>query len=136
VDAREQLVEHLKFLTELGIEGISRDPGWRASDRPVEQGNGADGPVGQGNGADRPVGQGNGADRPVGQGFRSLAEAREGEGGSPAQAPQPTNGNGTVPSPMTPPPPGAPEARAQPADQAHHGHLFSSYSKKKRFRFF
>jgi uracil-DNA glycosylase len=74
VDAREQLVEHLKFLTELGIDGLSRDPGWRASDRPVEQGAGAD----------SSVGQGAGADGSLGQGFRSLAEAREGEGGSPA----------------------------------------------------
>lgn len=27
---REQLVEHLKFFTELGVDGISRDPAWRA----------------------------------------------------------------------------------------------------------
>jgi len=35
VDSREQLGEHLKFLTELGIDGISRDHAWRASDRPA-----------------------------------------------------------------------------------------------------
>jgi uracil-DNA glycosylase family 4 len=35
VDSREQLAEHLKFLTELGIDGVSRDRRWRASDRPV-----------------------------------------------------------------------------------------------------
>jgi len=34
VDAREQLIEHLKFLTELGIDGTSREQGWRVSDRP------------------------------------------------------------------------------------------------------
>ena len=27
---REQLVEHLKFFAELGVDGISRDPAWRA----------------------------------------------------------------------------------------------------------
>jgi DNA polymerase len=43
VDLRQQLAEHLTFLTELGIDGVSRDQRWRASDRPaaqVEQGPG------------------------------------------------------------------------------------------------
>lgn len=31
---REQLAEHLKFFAELGVDGISRDPAWRA--RPAE----------------------------------------------------------------------------------------------------
>jgi uracil-DNA glycosylase len=30
VDTREQLAEHLKFLTELGVPGIARDKAWRA----------------------------------------------------------------------------------------------------------
>ena len=30
MDPRSQLAEHLKFLTEMGIDGVSRDPGWRA----------------------------------------------------------------------------------------------------------
>ena len=33
VNSRDQLAEHLKFLTELGIDGISRDRVWRASGR-------------------------------------------------------------------------------------------------------
>jgi uracil-DNA glycosylase len=32
VNHREQLAEHLAFLAELGIEGVSRDPRWRRSD--------------------------------------------------------------------------------------------------------
>jgi uracil-DNA glycosylase family 4 len=34
VESREQLARHLTFLTELGIDGFSRDPRWRAVDRP------------------------------------------------------------------------------------------------------
>jgi DNA polymerase len=30
VDTREQLAEHLRFLTEIGVTGISRDKAWRA----------------------------------------------------------------------------------------------------------
>jgi uracil-DNA glycosylase len=30
VDSREQLAEHLRFMTELGVAGVSRDSGWRA----------------------------------------------------------------------------------------------------------
>ncbi len=33
VNSRDQLAEHLKFLTELGIDGLSRDRGWRTSGR-------------------------------------------------------------------------------------------------------
>jgi DNA polymerase len=32
VNHREQLAEHLAFLTELGVGGVSRDPRWRAAD--------------------------------------------------------------------------------------------------------
>ena len=32
---RDQLVEHLKFFEELGVEGVSRDPAWRA--RPADR---------------------------------------------------------------------------------------------------
>ena len=32
MDSLSQLAEHLKFLRELGVDGISRDPAWRASD--------------------------------------------------------------------------------------------------------
>jgi uracil-DNA glycosylase len=35
VDPREQLAGHLEFLTELGIDGVSRDRSWRDSDRPA-----------------------------------------------------------------------------------------------------
>jgi len=35
VDRKEQLAGHLTFLTELGLDGISRDPAWRNSDRPA-----------------------------------------------------------------------------------------------------
>src|SRR5689334_19681640 len=27
---RDQLIEHLRFAAELGVEGVSRDPAWRA----------------------------------------------------------------------------------------------------------
>ncbi len=32
MDTREQLAEHLRFLTELGVTGISRDKAWRVRD--------------------------------------------------------------------------------------------------------
>jgi DNA polymerase len=32
VDPREQLAEQLTFLTELGVDGFSKDPGWRSRD--------------------------------------------------------------------------------------------------------
>ncbi len=32
MDPRDQLAEHLRFLTELGVTGLSRDPGWRERD--------------------------------------------------------------------------------------------------------
>ena len=35
MDHREQLAEHLAFLTELGVGGVSRDPRWRVTDRPA-----------------------------------------------------------------------------------------------------
>jgi uracil-DNA glycosylase len=35
VDWRAQLSEHLTFLTELGIDGVSRDPAWRRSQDPA-----------------------------------------------------------------------------------------------------
>ncbi|HMD37177.1 MAG TPA: uracil-DNA glycosylase [Vicinamibacterales bacterium] len=31
----QQLKEHLKFAQDLGVDGVSRDPAWRASDRPA-----------------------------------------------------------------------------------------------------
>ena len=31
---RDQLVEHLKFAAELGVEGVSRDPAWRTRQQP------------------------------------------------------------------------------------------------------
>jgi uracil-DNA glycosylase len=37
VNHREQLAEHLAFLTELGVGGVSRDPRWRGADRPAER---------------------------------------------------------------------------------------------------
>ena len=37
---REQLTEHLRFFEELGVDGVSRDPGWRrrAAARPESAG--------------------------------------------------------------------------------------------------
>lgn len=34
MDTRAQLAEHLTWLTELGIDGVSRDPGWRTPYQP------------------------------------------------------------------------------------------------------
>jgi general secretion pathway protein A len=59
---------------------------------------------------------------PVGRGFRSLAEAREGEGGSLAAEP-PSNGNGAHAANVVMP---------APADAG----MFSHYTKKRRFSFF
>ena len=54
-----------------------------------------------------------------------------------AVAPQPTNGNGTGTAPsVKPPSAAASEARLQPASHVRDGHIFSSYTKPKRFRFF
>ena len=50
---RDQLAEHLRFATELGVEGVSRDPAWRRRGR---TGDGS--PRGTGDGSPRGTGDG------------------------------------------------------------------------------
>ncbi len=37
MDVRDQVIEHLRFLSELGVDGLSRDPRWRTRDEPERQ---------------------------------------------------------------------------------------------------
>jgi uracil-DNA glycosylase family 4 len=75
VTDREQLAEHLAFLTELGIDGVSRDPRWRKT--AVE--NDA---VGRGS---SPAAVGRGFP-PSPEGFGGTGSRAEGETGSPAES--------------------------------------------------